>query len=263
METPTVGWTWLLLPYVVAAVLGACVGSFANVLIFRLPRDLSIVAPRSFCPSCRKTVAWFDNVPIVSWLLLRRRCRHCGVAISRQYPLIELLGASIGLLAVWRFGYGWTGLTAFIFLVDLLVIASVDWKHMIIPHTLTVSGMVAGLLLAPWNGLGLGQALLGGAAGVTVVLALAYGYKLLRGQVGMGGGDVMLMGLVGVFLGPLGVGLVLFGGALLGSFYVLVRYHGSPGGQSKLPFGTFLAGAAALALLVGDAAVAWYLSLVV
>jgi leader peptidase (prepilin peptidase)/N-methyltransferase len=142
--------------------------------------------------------------------------------------------------------------------VDLLVVALIDWEHMIIPHTLTVSGIAVGLALAPWNGLGLGPALLGGAAGAGIILLLAYGYRLFRGQIGMGGGDVMLMGMVGAFLGVRGVLVVLFGGALMGCLFVLIRFRAAVSGQSRLPFGTFLAAAAALALLAGDRILDWY-----
>jgi len=247
--------------YWLAALLGACLGSFANVLIFRLPRDLSIVGPRSFCPVCRVQVPWYDNLPVVSWLLLRGRCRACGAGIPVRYLLIELAGAGCGLLAAWRFGPSLTGVVALLFLIDLLAIAWIDWQHMIIPHTLTVSGLVIALAASPWSGPGPVQALLGAGAGAGVILALSHGYRLVRGQPGMGGGDVMLMGMVGAFLGPVGVVMVLCLGALLGTLFALVRFRGALAGQAKLPFGTFLAVAAVASLLAGDLVVQWYLGL--
>ncbi len=246
---------------VLAAVLGACLGSFANVLIYRLPRNLNWVGPRSFCPACRHTVRWHDNVPVLGWLLLHGRCRDCGASIDPRYPLIELAGAASGVLAVWRFGPGAAGLAALLLLVILLAVACIDWRHMIIPHTLTLGGILWGLLLAPWSGQGLGAALLGGLAGAGAVVILAYGYRLVRGQIGMGGGDVMLMAMVGVFLGVWGAALALVGGALLGTLFVLVRHRGRPPGTARLPFGTFLAAAAGLALLGGGPLVRWYLGL--
>ena len=129
---------------------------------------------------------------------------------------------------------------------------------MIIPHTLTVGGMVIGIATAPWTGLGPVGAVLGGALGSGLILALAYGYRLVRGQIGMGGGDVMLMGMVGTYLGGQGVLLVLFGGALLGSVYALVKSRDALTGQTKLPFGTFLAMATALTLLFGQPILQWY-----
>lgn len=242
-----------------ALVLGACFGSFANVLIHRLPRDESVAGPGSRCPACGHPIRWHDNVPVLGWLLLRGRCRDCRAAISPRYPLVELAGAAAGAAALWRWGPTPAGLGGLLFLVALLAIALIDWEHMIIPHTLTVGGMVVGLLLAPWSGRGLTSALAGGLLGAGLVLALSYGYRLVRGQIGMGGGDVMLMGMVGVFLGPWGALLVLFGGALLGAVFAVVRYGSSLSGKSRLPFGTFLAAAAALAGLAGEAAIGWYL----
>jgi len=249
--------------YLLAGTLGGCLGSFANVLIYRLPRNLSIVRPRSACPACGAPLGWHENIPLLGWLWLRGHCRHCQSPISAQYPLVELLGVACGLVAVWRFGPSWTGLAALLLLINLLVIARIDWEHMIIPHTLTVGGAGLGITLAPLSGLGLVNALVGGAVGAGLVLVLAYGYKLLRGQIGMGGGDVMLMGMVGTYLGILGVGMVFFGGALFGTFYALARYRHHLCGDQKLPFGSFLAAAGVLALLVGETAVQWYLSLLV
>ena len=125
-----------------AAVLGACCGSFSNVLIHRLPRNLGVVKGRSFCPHCAKMIAWYDNVPVLSWLLLRGRCRHCGAGIPARYPLVELAGAGCAVLGVLRFGYGPEGWGAALLLLLLVDIALIDWEHMIIPHTLTVTGMV-------------------------------------------------------------------------------------------------------------------------
>ena len=241
-------------------VLGALFGSFSNVLIHRLPRNQSVVAPRSACPACARPIAWYDNVPVLSWLLLRGRCRHCRVPISPRYPLVELAGAACAVGALLRFGFTPDGLLGAVFLLLLLDIAIIDWEHMIIPHTLTVGGIACGLGLASWSGQGLLPAAVGCLAGAGIVVALAHGYRLVRGRIGMGGGDVMLMAMVGAFLGPWGVGLVLFGGALLGTLYVLARHGGSLPGTARLPFGTFLAAAGALALLGGGPLVSWYLA---
>jgi len=256
MMTATFG----ILPVILAAWLGACFGSFSNVLIYRLPRNLSVVGPRSFCPSCRKTVAWYDNIPVFSWLILRGRCRHCATPVSVRYLLVELAGAACVLAGIARFGWTIEGLSASIFLIILLDIAIIDWHHMVIPHTLTVGGMVIGLVLSLFGNPTLPSALLGAVAGGGAILIVSYGYKLVRGVVGMGGGDVMLMGLVGVFLGPWPVPAVLFGGALLGTLYAVTTGRGRLDGTSKLPFGTFLAAAAAVVLLFGDVIFSWYLS---
>ena len=252
--------TYGILPLVLAAWLGACFGSFSNVLIYRLPRNLSVVGPRSFCPSCEKTVAWYDNLPVFSWLLLRGRCRHCSAPFSVRYLLVELAGAACVLIGIARFGWTIDGLSASFFLLILLDIAIIDWQHMVIPHTLTLGGMVMGLVLSIFGNPGLSSALLGAAIGGGVILVVSYGYKLVRGVVGMGGGDVMLMAMVGVFLGPWGVPAVLFGGALFGTLYAVTAGRGRLAGAAKLPFGTFLAAAAVVVLLFGREILAWYLS---
>lgn len=249
-----------ILPVIMAAWLGACFGSFSNVLIYRLPRNLSVVGPRSFCPSCEKTVTWYDNIPVFSWLLLRGHCRHCSAPISVRYLLVELAGAACVLVAVARFGLTVDGLSASFFLLILLDIAIIDWQHMIIPHTLTVWGMAIGLVMSLFGNPALPAAMLGALIGAGVILAVSYGYRLVRGVVGMGGGDVMLMALVGIYLGPWGVPAVLFGGALFGTLYAITKGRGRLAGAAKLPFGTFLAAAAAVVLMFGGDIFAWYLS---
>lgn len=243
-----------------AAWLGACVGSFSNVLIHRLPRDMDVVRGRSHCPTCSRTVAWYDNVPVLSWLVLRGHCRHCGTNISPRYILVELAGAACALVGVWRFGWSLGGLSASFFLIVLLDIALIDWEHMIIPHTLTIGGAAVGLALSFFTAPALPTALLGAAVGAGIILAVSWGYRLFRGVVGMGGGDVMLMGFVGIFLGPWGVLGVLFGGALLGTVYALAAGRGRVAGSAKLPFGTFLAAAAAVVLLFGPDLMTAYLA---
>ncbi len=240
--------------------LGACFGSFSNVLIYRLPRNKDVVRGRSHCPSCNHMVAWYDNIPVLSWLVLRGKCRHCRAPISPRYLAVELAGAACALIGIWRFGWTVEGLSASFFLLVLLDIALIDWEHMIIPHTLTIGGAVAGLVFSFFMVPSLPTALLGGAVGAGIILVVSWGYKLVRGVIGMGGGDVMLMGMVGIFLGPLGVLAVLFGGALLGSVYALTAGRGSVAGSAKLPFGTFLAAAAAIVLLFGRQLLALYLS---
>ena len=239
--------------------IGACFGSFSNVLIHRLPRNLSVVRPPSACPACGRRVAWHDNVPVASWLALRGRCRGCSAAIPVRYLLVELAGAACALVGVGRFGWTLEGLAAAVFLLVLLDIAVVDWEHMVIPHTLSVGGMVVGFVCVLAGAGHPMRAVVGAAVGAGVVLAISGGWRLVRGAWGMGFGDVMLMGMVGVYLGPEGVPAVLFSGALLGTLYVLAAGRGRLDGSAKLPFGTFLAAAAAAWLLAGDTVTHWYL----
>jgi leader peptidase (prepilin peptidase) / N-methyltransferase len=243
------------------AVVGACLGSFSNVLIHRLPRNQQVVAGRSHCPHCSVQIAWYDNLPLVSWLLLRGRCRGCRGPIAWRYPAVEVASAALAAGCLWWQGPSQAAVHAYVLLQLLLVIAVVDWEHMIIPHSLTIAGMIAGLALAPLAGPGLGAAILGLLVGGGVVLALSEGYRLLRGQAGMGGGDVMLMGMVGAFLGPWPAAAVLGVGALLGTLYVAARGAGRVAGTSKLPFGTFLAAGAAVVLAWGAPLWSWYLGL--
>jgi leader peptidase (prepilin peptidase)/N-methyltransferase len=254
MTTPALS----ILPWLAVAVLGCCLGSFANVLIWRLPRDQQVVKGRSHCPRCQRQIPWYENVPIASWLALRGRCRGCQERISWRYPAVELASGLVAMGCLWWFGLTEQAAAAFVFLYLLGVIAVIDWEHMIIPHTLTVSGMIAGLSVAPWTGLGLPSALLGLLVGAGSVWLLSEGYRLARGQAGMGGGDVMLMGMVGTFLGPWAAAAVLGAGALLGTLFVLGRGRGRLDGSAKLPFGTFLAAGAALIMLAGPALWAWY-----
>lgn len=246
----------------VAAILGACFGSFSNVLIYRLPRNLSVVGPRSFCPACKTQVAWFDNIPLLSWLILRGKCRHCEERISPRYLILEVAGIVCVLVAFVRFGINMESAAAAVYLLLLLDIAIIDWQHMIIPHTLTITGMVLGVAFSFFTPMGWFDSAMGLVLGAGIILAVSYGYKLLRGVVGMGGGDVMLMGMVGAFQGPWAVPAVLFGGAVMGTVYAVTVGRGKVSGEAKLPFGTFLAAAALVVLLAGDLLWTAYMALI-
>jgi len=251
--------TALVVPIV--AVIGVCLGSFANVLIHRLPRGEGVVGGRSRCPQCRAIIAWYDNLPVASWLVLRARCRRCGGPISARYPLVELAGGALAAGCVLVAGPTPAAAAGFVFLYLLGVIAVIDWEHMVIPHTLTVSGMVAGLAFAEPAGPGLRPAILGLLVGGGVVWLLGEVYRRVRGRAGLGGGDVMLMAMVGAFLGPWAAAAVLGMGALLGTLWAVARAGGRPEGAAKLPFGTFLAVAAGLELMAGSRIWSWYLGL--
>jgi leader peptidase (prepilin peptidase)/N-methyltransferase len=240
-----------------AALFGAVVGSFLNVCIVRLPRDQSIVRPRSRCPRCERPIAWYDNVPVLSWLVLGGKCRHCSQSISIQYPLIEALVAALWALAAWRYGPTPNGLTAALFGTVLLGIAVTDARHYLIPDEYTLGGLVAGLGLAWRHGLsGFWGALLGAVTGFALLYAIAWAGEKAFKQEAMGGGDIKMMAMVGAFLGWKGVLLTLFGGALLGT---LVFVPLTLRKKRLVPFGVFLAAAAALVFEFGDRLMAWYL----
>jgi leader peptidase (prepilin peptidase)/N-methyltransferase len=249
-----------------AFVLGACVGSFLNVVIHRLPRGESLVAPRSRCPSCGTEIAAYDNVPILSWLLLRGRCRRCGTAISFRYPLVELLTALIALALHGRFGFSLEFLVAFYFACTLLAIAYIDLDHQIIPDVLSLPGVGVGLVAAPLLHPGtwldaIQAAVLGALLGGGILFAVAWTYERSTGREGMGGGDIKLLAMVGAFLGWQGVLLTLLLGSLVGSV-IGVSIMVARGADAKLaiPFGPFLSIGAFVALFWGSAIVSWYLA---
>lgn len=225
-------------------VFGLVFGSFLNVCIHRIPRELSVVAPKSACPHCRQPIRPYDNIPVLSWLMLRGRCRHCGAAISPRYLAVELLTGFLFLACYARFGLDLLTLKycLFSFLIIGLIFTDAEWK--LLPDAFTLPGLAAGLLLsliAPvndvvmqllpgrlgvplgvsWRVLSLADALLGAAVGASFFYGIAMLYLHARGREGMGLGDVKLMALVGAFLGvPLTV-LTIFGASLLGSLFGL------------------------------------------
>jgi leader peptidase (prepilin peptidase)/N-methyltransferase len=245
---------WLL--WVYAGILGGCFGSFLNVCIFRLPAGESVVSPPSHCPECDMVIGWRDNVPVVSWLLLRGRCRGCGTRISPQYPLVELACAAIWVGAALRYGVQWQGLVVALFFTLLLGIALTDARSYIIPDEFSIGGLVLGLALsfAP-GGLTWKESVVGAVLG--------FGFLYLTGLLGewwlkkpaMGGGDIKMMAMVGAFLGPLGAVLTVFLGALVGTIIFLPI---SLRTKKLVPFGIFLAVGAAVTSLWGDAILTWY-----
>jgi leader peptidase (prepilin peptidase)/N-methyltransferase len=249
-----------ILVAVLAGVVGAVFGSFLNVCILRWgaePKE-SVVRPPSRCPRCGRGVAWYDNVPVISWLVLRGRCRHCGEPISIQYPLVELTTGILWALLVWRSGPTLEALRGSVFGTILFGIAMTDARAYIIPDEFTWGGLGLGLVFALAGGVqALGHALLGAAVGFGLLwLVGAAGTWVLK-QEAMGGGDIKMMAMVGAFLGWQGVLLTIFLGALLGS---LVFVPLTLAGRKQLvPFGIFLAAAAAVAYLVGPPLFAWYL----
>ena len=239
-----------------AVLLGLCVGSFLNVCILRLPRDQSLLRPRSTCPNCKQPIAWRDNIPLVSWLWLHGKCRWCHKPISRQYPLIEAL---VGLLfgaSVLAYGPTLHALAAALFGTILLGIAITDARHYIIPDEFTWGGLVIGLLLALGGGVqGFLQALLGAAVGFVLLWLVGMAGTWVFKEEAMGGGDVKMMAMVGSFVGWRGVLLTVFAGAALGS---LIFVPLSIKKKRLVPFGVFLAVGAVVAYVFGDTIIAWY-----
>jgi len=240
-----------------AALLGLCFGSFLNVCILRLPRDQSLLRPRSTCPNCKQPIAWRDNIPLFSWLLLRGKCRWCHNPISKQYPLIEALVGVLFGVSVLAYGTTLHAVAAALFGTILLGIAITDARHYIIPDEFTWGGLVIGLLLALGGGVhGFLMALLGAAVGFVLLWLVGMAGTWVFKEDAMGGGDVKMMAMVGSFVGWQGVLLTVFAGAALGS---LIFVPLSIKKKKRLvPFGVFLAVGAAVTFVFGAAIVSWY-----
>jgi leader peptidase (prepilin peptidase)/N-methyltransferase len=239
-----VGYLWL-------ATLGLCIGSFMNVVIVRLPEGQSLWKPRSHCMACRAQIGWFDNIPVLSWLLLKGRCRHCKQGISLQYPVVELLCALLFLLCLWRFGWTFELFCALLLLLFVVPLTFIDAKHWVLPFELTLPGIAAGLLCGLFRGWpGFEAALAGAAAGFMAFRLLEYAGWLFFRKEALGGGDKYLLALLGAFLGWKALLSVVFfasfQGALFGGFKWLLTGRAGPGAalsaeaEDSLPEPTFL-----------------------
>jgi leader peptidase (prepilin peptidase) / N-methyltransferase len=244
---------------IVAALFGAMIGSFLNVCILRWGAEpkQSVVRPRSRCPRCGRGLAWYDNIPVVSWMVLRARCRGCGEPISVQYPLIELATAGIWAFAAWRYGISLESLRGSVLGTILLGIAMTDAREYIIPNEFTIGGLVIALGFSLADGLGgLGAAVLGAVVGFGVLWLVGWVGTWVFREDAMGGGDVKMMAMVGAFLGWQGVLLTIFLGAFLGSLVFLPLMV--VGRKKLVPFGIFLSLGAAISYLFGPTLVGWY-----
>ena len=244
--------------------LGLCVGSFLNVCIYRLPRGGSLLTPRSRCPGCEYELRWYDNIPVLSYLLLQGRCRQCRSRINLRYPIVELLTA-----VVFAMHYAVFGLTALmvvrlVFACALIVLFAIDLEHQILPNVITLPGIAAGLIFSVVFPPGVFDAVLGALLGGGVLWLIGEAYYRFAGQEGMGGGDVKMLAMVGAFLGWKQVILTLIvssvTGSLLGLALIVLRRGGM---KQALPFGTFIAVGALLASLAGEPIVQWYADLYV
>jgi leader peptidase (prepilin peptidase) / N-methyltransferase len=242
---------------VIAAVLGAVLGSFLNVVAYRLPRGESLSRPRSRCPHCETPIRPYDNIPVLSWLLLRGRCRSCRAPISPRYPLVEAATGLLCALVVVAKGADADALLGLALVLLLVPITLIDLDHRIIPNRLTLIGAVIAPLLVAFTDPGaLPEHLIAGVAagGFFLIALLAY-------PSGMGMGDVKLAAVLGLFLGR-AVGPAIFvalvSGTLVGAL-VIARKGTREGRKTAVPFGPFLALGGVVALFAGDAMVDWYL----
>lgn len=257
---------------------GASFGSFLNVCISRWPAELSVVSPRSRCPRCERQIAWYDNIPLLSWVILRAKCRGCGLPISAQYPLVEATVGALWVASFVAFGPTLTMLRVAIAATILLGIAVTDLQHYVIPDGFTVTGFVLAMLLpvpaillgdpgpfaGPWD------ALIGACTGAGLIAIVGWLGEVALKKEAMGQGDVTLMAFVGAMVGPTRALLVVFVAAAIASvaFLALVapigwwraRRAGTEFELPLVPFGVFLAPAGLLTLLWGDALIDWYVT---
>lgn len=261
----------VLFPAIIFA-FGAAVGSFLNVVIYRVPEKLSLLHPPSRCPTCHHQLRPYDNIPVFGWLWLKGRCRYCRTAISPRYPLIEALTGGLFLLAFWQFGLSWATVSAWLLVSWLISLTFIDLDTLTLPNALTQSGLVIGLLVQTfllsagptWTvaaaAQGLLNAILGAVLGLWIFEIIGFLGSMLTGKTVMGGGDGKLAALLGAWLGWQGMLLSSFLACALGAFIGGGAIAlGLLNRRTPIPFGPFLALGALIALFWGDRLIAWYL----
>ncbi|MDX9746785.1 MAG: prepilin peptidase [Syntrophales bacterium] len=238
----------------IVGVIGTIIGSFLNVCIWRIPREESVIFPPSHCPACSRPIRFFDNVPIISWLMLRGRCRDCGVPISPRYPLVEALTSALAVLLYWKYGFSLQGACAFLFTASLVVITFIDIDYQIIPDVISLPGIPLCFLAAVFvMGIPFLESLLGILVGGGLLYIIAVGYEWLTKREGMGGGDIKLLAMMGAFFGWKALFFIVLcsslTGAVAGIAIMLLRGQGM---KYAVPFGPFLAIGAVSYFFFGD-----------
>lgn len=252
-----------------AFILGLTVGSFLNVVIYRVPRDMSIVHPGSSCPRCHRPIKPWENIPVLSFLFLRGKCAGCGASISMQYPLVELGNGLLFAAVTFQFGMSLETVVFCAFSAMLFALSIIDLQTKLLPDSIVLPGLIGACLLSIlslhsgispyWNVSPL-QAFTGMAAGGLPLLILAWSYEKITGREGMGGGDIKLMFFIGALLGPGAALLTLFLGSLSGAVIgTLVLRLGNRDRHTQIPFGPFLSGAAWISMMWGDRIIRGYL----
>jgi leader peptidase (prepilin peptidase)/N-methyltransferase len=245
-----------------AAALGAIVGSFLNVVIYRLPLQKSVVWPSSACTHCGRELSWYENIPVLSFLALRARCRTCQAPISARYPIIEAITAAMFALAWWHYGPGALLVSRLIFGCALIALFAIDLEHHLLPNAITLPLIAVGFAFSFVTEPGWVSSLIGILVGGGVLFAIAEIYYRVRHEEGLGMGDVKMLAMVGAFLGwqltLLTLMLASFSGTLIGLGLIVTNRGGL---KYALPFGTFLALGAAAAATIGGPLLQWYLGL--
>jgi len=246
---------------ITALFFGAVIGSFLNVVILRLPNeDESIVFPASHCPQCNTDLHWYENIPVLSYLVLRGKCHHCKRHISLQYPVVESCMAVLSMALVHKFGLSIEAGGYFIFCAALLVIIWIDVQHQIIPDVISLPGIVAGFLFSLVNPIVSWQSsLIGILVGGGILYSIAFLYLLWRKIDGMGGGDIKLLAMIGAFLGWQCLPFVIFTSSVTGTIVgLLAMIKQKKGGQTRIPFGPFLSLTALIYLLFQEQVMTLY-----
>ena len=248
------------LNYILIFILGLIVGSFCNVCIYRIPKNESIIYPTSHCPKCRTTIKPVDNIPLLSYILLKGRCRNCGSKISIQYPVVELLTGMIYLIIYLIYGLSIQSLIYIILSSALIIIAFIDLNEQIVPDVISLPGIGVGLILSffvPY--LSFINSALGVVVGGGIILIIALVGSMIFKREAMGGGDVKLAAMIGAFLGwrytIISLFLGFFLGALAGIFLILSKIKSK---EEMVPFGPFIALGSLITLLWGEKIIAWY-----
>ena len=251
---------------IIIFIFGLCIGSFMNVCIFRLPLSKSIVTPRSMCPGCNSLISAYDNIPVISYILLRGKCRNCKISISPRYPLVEIISGLTALAVFMRFGISSEGLIYFAFISALVVITFIDIDHRIIPDTISLPGIPAGFLLASLllPSMNYKSSLAGILTGGGSLLAVAWIYNLITKKEGMGGGDIKLLAMIGAFTGWKGVLFTIFVASATGTLSgIAVMLKTQKDMKLAVPFGPFLSIGAILYIFFGTSLISWYFRLLV
>jgi len=252
----------LLLKVFFAFLYGIVIGSFLNVLIHRLPQGKSIIKPGSHCPNCGAPIAFYDNIPLISYLILRGKCRNCKSSISYQYPLVEGITGALFVIFYLKSGLSLVFITETVFSALIIVLIFTDLNHQLLPDVITIPGTIGGLLFSLNGGLTtIGSSLIGAGLGAGIVLAIRELYFRLREEEGMGLGDVKLMAMIGAFLGWERALLTLVIGSFLGSVVGIIIIAKEKGDlRFPLPFGSFLGIASIFSLFYGEELISLYRS---
>jgi len=243
-------------------IFGACIGSFLNVCIFRIPENRSIVFPGSFCPICKKNIPFYCNIPILSYLFLQGKCKQCKAPISIRYPLIEFITGIFPVFLFFKFGLTLPLFFWFSFICVLIVISLIDFDHQIIPDIISIPGIfifASSAFFIPE--MSFKGSLIGVFTGGGILYTIAFLYFKLRKAQGMGGGDIKLLAMIGAATGIKGVIFTIFTGSFLGTcagIWALIFIKGS-NRQLKIPFGPYLSSGAILYIFFGESLIQWYL----